>query len=196
MPQRQKRKTTGMYSLSRINCQISNVIAGCVTCRSGKVSCDESRPACNRCVRLQKPCGYSQGPRPVGSVRFRSPSWVPAPILPASSIPAIAGVPAAVAMVPAVVQSEDQFTSTEPSYVDSDPFMTQTNANDEDIEQMHWSIPISDDFQSNLSLDFDSYTEFMCFDEPILDFSTTCMWFLIIIVPVEPMYLSLWCISN
>jgi hypothetical protein len=34
------------------------VRSGCLTCRKKKVKCDEQRPACNRCVRLDRNCVY------------------------------------------------------------------------------------------------------------------------------------------
>ncbi|KAH8891245.1 hypothetical protein GQ53DRAFT_720543 [Thozetella sp. PMI_491] len=34
------------------------VRSGCLTCRSRKVKCDEERPVCNNCTRLQRQCVY------------------------------------------------------------------------------------------------------------------------------------------
>ncbi|KAI5461003.1 hypothetical protein BGZ63DRAFT_405438 [Mariannaea sp. PMI_226] len=34
------------------------VRSGCLTCRSRKVKCDEARPVCNNCTRLQRHCTY------------------------------------------------------------------------------------------------------------------------------------------
>ncbi|KAF4967418.1 hypothetical protein FSARC_5031 [Fusarium sarcochroum] len=37
--------------------------AGCWTCREKKVKCDETRPQCRRCIRLNRPCDYEPRPR-------------------------------------------------------------------------------------------------------------------------------------
>lgn len=34
--------------------------AGCLTCRKRKVKCDELRPSCAKCQRLQRPCVWSE----------------------------------------------------------------------------------------------------------------------------------------
>ncbi|KAL7935674.1 hypothetical protein V8C35DRAFT_259588 [Trichoderma chlorosporum] len=43
----------------------SRVRSGCLTCRSRKVKCDEARPVCNNCTRLQRHCTYEYKPRKV-----------------------------------------------------------------------------------------------------------------------------------
>lgn len=49
---------------------------GCWTCRSAKVKCDETRPACKRCERLSKQCDYAprQPRNTVRSQRTTAPS--------------------------------------------------------------------------------------------------------------------------
>ncbi|PVH84865.1 hypothetical protein DL98DRAFT_410525 [Cadophora sp. DSE1049] len=72
--------------------------AGCWTCREKKVKCDESRPSCSRCVRLQRDCDYVPrqkkkcGPRRprVGNLnsptpkRPHIPSYLPPPAISAA----------------------------------------------------------------------------------------------------------------
>lgn len=56
--------------------------AGCWTCREKKVKCDEVRPSCTRCVRLERACDYvprqrkKRGPRKprVGNLNSPTPS--------------------------------------------------------------------------------------------------------------------------
>ncbi|KAL4738269.1 fungal-specific transcription factor domain-containing protein [Aspergillus similis] len=36
---------------------------GCLTCRDKEVKCDETRPSCHRCIRLNRHCDYSERPR-------------------------------------------------------------------------------------------------------------------------------------
>lgn len=36
---------------------------GCWNCREKKVKCDEQRPTCNRCIRLNRACDYRERPR-------------------------------------------------------------------------------------------------------------------------------------
>lgn len=43
---------------------------GCITCRKRKVRCDESKPICKNCTRLQLGCTYTDGRR--NSLRSRS----------------------------------------------------------------------------------------------------------------------------
>lgn len=42
------------------------VRTGCGSCRTAKVRCDEQRPICKRCMRLQRPCSYRLRP-PISS---------------------------------------------------------------------------------------------------------------------------------
>ncbi|KAH8680747.1 hypothetical protein BX600DRAFT_504502 [Xylariales sp. PMI_506] len=61
---------------------------GCRTCRAKKVKCDETRPACARCIRLRLECAWNVEPPPLrqrrrghGSIRTRE-SWKPSLIRP------------------------------------------------------------------------------------------------------------------
>lgn len=37
----------------------TNPLPGCLTCRKRKVKCDEAKPVCSRCTRLQRQCIWS-----------------------------------------------------------------------------------------------------------------------------------------
>jgi hypothetical protein len=39
--------------------RITDILEGCLTCRKRKVKCDELKPSCGRCVRLQRVCTWS-----------------------------------------------------------------------------------------------------------------------------------------
>ncbi|KAL2209457.1 hypothetical protein CC79DRAFT_680116 [Sarocladium strictum] len=45
---------------SGIKAPVSRTRNGCLTCRKGKVKCDEERPSCKRCRRLQLDCAWSE----------------------------------------------------------------------------------------------------------------------------------------
>ncbi|CAG8949662.1 hypothetical protein HYFRA_00003980 [Hymenoscyphus fraxineus] len=48
--------TTDMNRMRRV----TNRRQGCLTCRKRKVKCDELKPSCGRCVRLQRECVWSE----------------------------------------------------------------------------------------------------------------------------------------
>jgi hypothetical protein len=56
------RTRTGALSEWQNGCGIlnlANVSKGCLTCRKRKVKCDEAKPVCSRCQRLQRECTWS-----------------------------------------------------------------------------------------------------------------------------------------
>ncbi|KAF4437556.1 hypothetical protein F53441_13005 [Fusarium austroafricanum] len=61
---------------------------GCLTCLTKKVKCDETKPQCNRCVRLRLECLWTAKPQPLaerrrglGPIKQRE-SWTPQTIVP------------------------------------------------------------------------------------------------------------------
>lgn len=42
-----------------VELHVTNIVKGCLTCRKRKVKCDELKPDCGRCVRLQRTCSWS-----------------------------------------------------------------------------------------------------------------------------------------
>ncbi|PWY62101.1 hypothetical protein BO83DRAFT_432737 [Aspergillus eucalypticola CBS 122712] len=60
---------------------------GCLTCRDKKVKCDETRPRCLRCIRLNRDCDYSARMRKKYTRRAQQASSLDLTSSPVSSVP-------------------------------------------------------------------------------------------------------------
>ncbi|KAJ4035219.1 hypothetical protein NW763_014067 [Fusarium oxysporum] len=64
-PSRESPHSSGSQSQSQLHQQprTQRSRGGCQTCRVKKVKCDETRPICRRCIRLELTCDYTRLPR-------------------------------------------------------------------------------------------------------------------------------------
>ena len=72
------------------------VRSGCLTCRARKVKCDEARPVCNNCSRLERACNYKPRKEPSRAAPASAPQQTPWPYNPPVS-PPLSSTPTATA---------------------------------------------------------------------------------------------------